>query len=108
MADTNGTHKKIADLEELVCIPDFEKAAEEILPRNTYVYYKSGADDENVLAANKTAYNRLFIKPRALRDVSIRLLNTRILNGPVSFPIGVSPTAMHKLAHPEGELAVAK
>ncbi|CAG7732157.1 unnamed protein product, partial [Allacma fusca] len=108
MDATNGIQKKIFDMEKLVCILDFEKAAEQILPSNAYAYYRNGADDENVLAGNKAAYKWWYIKPRVLRDVRSRRLNTHILNGPVEFPIGVSPTAMQKLAHPEGELAVAK
>ena len=43
-----------------------------------------------------------------LRDVSVRDLSTMVLGKPVAFPIGISPTAMQRMAHPDGELAAAK
>ena len=41
-------------------------------------------------------------------DVSGRNLRTKILGHEISMPIGISPTAMQKMAHPEGECASAK
>jgi len=41
-------------------------------------------------------------------DVSNINMKTTLLGHEVSFPICVAPTGMHKLAHPDGELATAK
>ena len=41
--------------------------------------------------------------PRMMIDVSIRNLKTKVLGQTVSIPIGISPTAMQKMAHPDGE-----
>ena len=51
---------------------------------------------------------RYRFRPRVLRDVS--LLDTRVqLYGEwVEFPICVAPTAMQRMAHPDGEEATAK
>ena len=58
---------------------------------------------------NIAAFRRLVIKPNFLnRDVSIRSLDTTFLGTPVSFPVGVAPTALQKLAHPDGEAATAR
>ena len=43
-----------------------------------------------------------------LRDVSCRDVSTTILGHPIAFPVCVAPTAMHKMAHHEGEVAVAR
>jgi isopentenyl diphosphate isomerase/L-lactate dehydrogenase-like FMN-dependent dehydrogenase len=43
-----------------------------------------------------------------LSDVSQRSTSTMVLGKPVSFPLGISPTAMQKLAHADGECATAK
>ena len=43
-----------------------------------------------------------------MTDVSNRSLETRVLGHRVSMPVGVAPTAMQKMAHPEGECATAK
>ena len=52
--------------------------------------------------------NRLRLRPRVLRDVSVIDTSTTILGEKIDFPICVSPTAMQKMAHPDGEIATAK
>ena len=41
-------------------------------------------------------------------DVSSRNMKTSVLGTEISMPIGIAPTAMQKMAHPEGECAAAK
>ena len=48
------------------------------------------------------------IRPRFLRDVSKRDLSATVLGTKVSMPLGISPTAMQKMAHHLGEVASAK
>ncbi len=43
-----------------------------------------------------------------LCDVSKRTISTMVLGKPVSFPLGVSPTAMQRLANDSGESANAR
>lgn len=43
-----------------------------------------------------------------LKDVSNIDMSTTILGQRVEFPICIAPTAMQKMAHPDGELATAK
>jgi len=43
-----------------------------------------------------------------LRDVSKRDISTTVLGEKVSMPLGVSPTAMQRMAHPDGECANAR
>ena len=47
------------DLGKLVCIQDFEDAAEAILDLNAWEYYRSGSDAEITVKENKAAYLRL-------------------------------------------------
>lgn len=51
---------------------------------------------------------RLHLLPKLLQDVSEISLTTSILDTAMSMPIGISPTAYHKLAHENGEIASAK
>jgi len=44
----------------------------------------------------------LRLLPRVLVDVSNIALSTNILGYTISAPIMIAPTALHKLAHPEG------
>ena len=53
-------------------------------------------------------FYRFKLLPRVLRDVSNRDTTTTILGHRIEFPVGIASTAMHRMAHPEGEVATAK
>jgi 4-hydroxymandelate oxidase len=84
---------------------EYEELAREVLPQMAYDYYAAGADDEISLAENRAAYGRIPLYYRVLRDIDQRSLATSVLGHPVAMPILAAPTAFHKLAHPEGEVA---
>ena len=46
--------------------------------------------------------------PRVLVDVSDRDLSTTVLGHRISFPVCIASTAMHRMAHPDGEVATAQ
>ena len=43
-----------------------------------------------------------------MRDVSNRDVSTSILGERIAFPIAISPTGLHCMAHPDGERGTAK
>ena len=93
----------------MLSIKDFEEHAAKTLNFSTREFYRNGSLHEHTLSENEAAYSRLRIRPRFLNaDVSRRNLSTKFLNDDVSSPIGVAPTAMQKLAHPDGEIATVK
>ncbi len=89
-------------------VRDWERAARERLSKSAYDYYRAGAEAERALRRNERAYRRWVVWHRVLVDVSERDLSMTVLGLPVAMPILVAPTAYHKLAHPEGELASAR
>lgn len=91
-----------------ITISDFEFLAKKKLSQMAYDYYSSGANDEITLRENCEAYKRIFLKYRVLVDVSKRDLSTVVLGQKISMPVMIAPTAFHKMAHPEGEVAVTK
>lgn len=93
---------------EPVNLFDFETLARERLTQEAYDYYAGGAHDELTLRDNRAAYDRRSLAYRVLVDVARRDLGTVVLGQPVSMPILVAPTAFHRLAHPEGEVATAR
>lgn len=93
---------------EPVNVFDFEALAREKLSREAYDYYAGGAHDEVSLRENRAAYDRLSLAYRVLVDVSRRDLSTSVLGQPVAMPVLVAPTAFHRLADPEGEVATAR
>jgi isopentenyl diphosphate isomerase/L-lactate dehydrogenase-like FMN-dependent dehydrogenase len=93
---------------QLVNISDFENLAKEKLTQMAYDYYSSGANDEITLRENIDAYKRIFLKYRILVDVNKLDMSTEVLGHKISMPVMIAPTAFHKLAHTEGEVAVSK
>jgi len=87
---------------------DLEAAARERLPAATYAYYAGGAGAEITLRENVAAFARLALRPRVMRDVSRRDVTTTVLGHALDLPVLVAPMAFQRLAHPEGELAVAR
>ncbi|XP_064621883.1 2-Hydroxyacid oxidase 1-like [Lineus longissimus] len=95
-------------VEPLVCVDDFEKLAFKLLPKNALDYYRSGANHEQTLQDNTDAFKRLRIRPRMLVGVANRDPSTTILGQKIDFPICIAPTAMHRMAEPDGELATSR
>jgi len=80
------------------------------LPRAVFDFIDGGADDEQTLAANRSAFERYRFAPRVLRDVS----QITIEKAPVSakerassMPVIISPTGLAGLAWPDGEKHLA-
>ncbi|MFY1583904.1 alpha-hydroxy acid oxidase [Micromonospora sp. WMMD734] len=71
-------------------------------------FFAGGAGDERTLRANEAAFARRFLVPRVLRGTGDRDLRISLLGSEVSMPVLVAPTAFHRLAHPDGELATAR
>jgi 4-hydroxymandelate oxidase len=84
---------------------ELEALARARLPQMTWDYYSSGSDDEIALRNNVSAYAEIELHYRVLVDVAQRSLETTVLGQRVAMPILVAPTAFHKLAHKDGELA---
>jgi 4-hydroxymandelate oxidase len=92
----------------LANLDDYERAAERRLPKPTFDFYAGGALDEVTLRENRAAYERIPLYFRVLMDVSQRSLETTVLGERVAMPVLIAPTAFHRLAHDEGELATAR
>lgn len=93
---------------ELINLFDYEAAAAERLDALAYDYYASGARDEITVTENRTAFERLRLRYRVLRDVSERDTGVRLLDRDLDVPVLVAPTAFQRLACDEGELATVR
>jgi isopentenyl diphosphate isomerase/L-lactate dehydrogenase-like FMN-dependent dehydrogenase len=89
-------------------VDDYEPAAREVLPPDTYHYYAGGAGDEWTLAENRRAFDRWVIRPRVLTGAYPPDPATEILGTRIGFPVLVAPWAYQRLAHPDGEVATAR
>lgn len=78
------------------------------LPVGVFGYIDGAAEDERTVQRNTAVYSQIAFKPRVLRDVANINLSTDVLGVPVSFPFIISPTGFTRIAHPLGEIAVAR
>ncbi|HSS44977.1 MAG TPA: alpha-hydroxy acid oxidase [Thermoanaerobaculia bacterium] len=89
-------------------IEDFETLARGRLEASVYGYFAGGSDDEITVRSNREAFQSLCLKYRVLVDVSQIDLSTRLAGISLSFPLLLAPTALQRMAHPEGEKATAR
>ncbi|XP_020585350.1 peroxisomal (S)-2-hydroxy-acid oxidase-like [Phalaenopsis equestris] len=93
---------------EITNVSEYETVAKEKLPKMVFDYYANGADDQWTLKENREAFSRILFRPRVLVDVSRIDLTTTVLGYKINMPIMLAPSAMHKMAHPEGENGTAR
>ena len=96
-----------ADAPSRLNVHDFEVEAKAKLAKPIFDYFAGGADDGRALERNRQAFGWVHVCPRVLVDVSSISTRCSLLGRSLASPILIAPTAMHKLAHPDGECAVA-
>jgi 4-hydroxymandelate oxidase len=99
---------RYAAVVEPLTLDDYGKRAEEILPPGAHAFLAGGAGDERSVRANLAAYDRWWLMPRVLKDVSNRSTGTEVLGARISTPILIAPVAMNSMAHPDGEAATVR
>lgn len=89
-------------------IGDFRRLAKRRLPAPLFHYIDGGADDEVTLARNTAAFDEVRLVPNALADLGGMDCSTTVLGQKIDWPFFLSPTAMTRLFHPDGEKGVAR
>ena len=87
---------------------DFRKLAKKRLPSPIFHYIDGGSDDEITLRRNSDAFDTCDLIPNILAGVENVDLSTKVLGQRLDFPLFMSPTAMQRLFHHDGERALAK
>lgn len=95
-------------LRKAASIEDLRLIAKRRLPHGVFDYIDGGAEDERSLAANCSAFAQYEFLPRVLRDVSKLDTSTTIFGRPAAMPLIMAPTGFTRIAHSQGELAVAR
>lgn len=70
---------------KLIFASNDQAVAKSVLPTGAWAYYSSGADDEITMRENRGAYQRIWFRPRILRDVTNVDFSTTILGHKVSY-----------------------
>ena len=95
-------------LSTLINANDFEDAAERSATKKTWAFYSSAATDLITRDANKSMFGRIWFRPRVMRNMKVIDTSSKILGYKTSMPLMISPAAMAKLIHPDGEMVLAR
>ena len=91
-----------------VNVGDYEKLARDALDEGSFGYFAGGAADERTVRANREAFDRWRLRPRMLVDVTSVSTAATVLGQELSMPIVTAPVAYQRMAHADGEVAVAR
>ncbi len=87
---------------------DFRRLAKKRLPSPLFHYIDGGADDEVTLKRNTAAFESCDLVPDVLTGIDSVDLSTTVLGQQLQLPLFMSPTAMQRLFHHDGERAIAR
>ncbi len=85
-----------------------EVRARAILPESVAAYYGCGAGDGISVVEAAGAWDAWRLRPHVLRDVSTVSTEISLLQTTLRTPVIVAPSAAHRLAHVDGEVATAR
>ncbi len=94
-------------VESCLNIEDLRLLARQRLPKAVFDYLDGFAEDGASGRNNRASFDRYRLVPRVLRDVVKVDTRTRLFGQPVASPLVLAPTALSRLFHHHGELAVA-
>ncbi len=86
---------------------DFRRLAQKRLPQPIFNYIDGGADDEVTLRRNSAAFETCDLVPNILRGVDDVDLSVETMGVKLDLPVYLSPTALQRLFHHQGERATA-
>ena len=95
-------------LEAILNTYDFEESAKKTLSAKTWAYISGAANDSITLEKSVDWWRRIWFRPRVLVGVKNVDTSTTILGQRYSVPLFNSPAGLAKLAHEEGECAMAR
>ena len=87
---------------------EFEAAAQKALPSAHFGYLASGVDGDRTLAANRNGFDRIYLRPRRLIDVSRTDMKLDLFGTSMDYPFFLCPLGNQKAFHTEGEIAVVR
>jgi len=89
-------------------VDDFRKLAKKKLPSPIFHYIDGAADDEVTYRRNTEAYEQCDLIPNVLAGVKNIDMSTTVMGQKLDMPLYFAPTALQRLFHHEGEIAVGK
>lgn len=91
----------------VACAADYQAHARAALPDAAWDYFAAQAGDGLTARANRAAWDRITLLPRVLRGVRSLATGTQLFGQALPWPVLVAPMALQRLAHRDGEVAMA-
>jgi isopentenyl diphosphate isomerase/L-lactate dehydrogenase-like FMN-dependent dehydrogenase len=89
-------------------VEDLRRRARRRLPKAVFDIIDGGSGDDITLRANREAFHRIWLRPRAMQDVSNVDLTTTVLGEQISMPLMLDPCSFARICDSRAELAVAR
>jgi L-lactate dehydrogenase (cytochrome) len=99
---------KAIPLSVCVNLQDIEAQGRRALSHRAWTYFSSGSEDYSAMRADLEDLTRIRFRPRVLRNVERIDMSRRIMGWKSSLPFFIAPTALVKLADPEGEVSLLR
>jgi L-lactate dehydrogenase (cytochrome) len=88
-------------------VEDFRRLAKRRLPSPVFHYIDGAGDDEVTKGRNTSAFDDCDLVPNVLAGVESIDMSTTVMGKKIGMPLFLSPTALQRLFHWQGERAVA-
>lgn len=95
-------------LDDCFNVQQFRRLAKKRLPGPIFHYIDGAADDEVTRRRNTRAYEDCDLVPSVLAGVENIDMSAEVMGKKIDMPLFLSPTALQRLFHHEGEHAVAR
>ncbi|MFD1798074.1 alpha-hydroxy acid oxidase [Paracoccus aurantiacus] len=95
-------------LRPVLSLDDFEGRARRHLPLSVFGYVSGGVEDDRSMRENRDAFARIPLRPRILRDVSGRGMQTTLFGETLALPFGIAPMGFSALAAFDGDVVLAR
>ncbi|KAH6709529.1 FMN-dependent dehydrogenase [Leptodontidium sp. 2 PMI_412] len=95
-------------MQNILNLDEMEEVATKQISKKCWAYYYSAADDLISKSFNNLVYKQILLRPRVFVDCTRCDTSTTLLGHKVGTPLYVSPAAMARLAHPDGEHGIAQ
>lgn len=93
-------------LSSLINLDDFEKTFAQFGSKKSNAYIAGASNDLLSLNANKSFWQKIWFRPRIMRNVSVVNTKSRMFGCEVEMPVWIAPMGVAKTAGPEGETAL--
>ena len=100
--------RTLRKLSKAADVGDLRTMAKKRMPAGCFDYIDGAAQDEVTAVNNVSSFKNYYFRPRVLRDVAAISTTTTLLGGQIPFPVMIAPTGFDRIAHSQGELAVAR